>query len=86
MSRPLPESGVHEFGQWLVGENWDCINSEDSPSHQTQVFEETLMKKLDIFLPQKCVKISNKDKSYITADLKKLDRLKKREYRKHGKS
>ena len=27
-----------------------------------------------------------KDKSYINADIKKLDRLKKREYRKHGRS
>jgi hypothetical protein len=27
-----------------------------------------------------------KDKSYINYDLKKLDRLKKREYRKHGRS
>ena len=86
LSRPLPESGVHEFGQWLVGENWECINNEDSPSYQAQIFEKTLMKKLDDILPQKSVKVSSKDKSYITADLKKLDRLKKREYRKHGRS
>ena len=28
VSRPLPESGVQEFGQWLVGENWDFLKSK----------------------------------------------------------
>ena len=41
---------------------------------------------MDEIFPQEKVKISIKDKSYITAELTKLDRLKKREYKKHGKS
>ena len=85
-SRPLPESGVHEFGQWLVGEKWGFMDDNYSSTKQAQVFEEKIAQKLNSMLPQKQFKISNRDKPYITADLKKLDRLKKREYRKHGKS
>ena len=39
----------------------------------------------DIF-PQKTYRVTQQDKPWITFELKKLDKLKKREYRKHGKS
>ena len=84
--RPLPESGIIEFGKWLTVENWDCINSKDLPDQQVAVLQETLTEKLNDIFPIKEVKVSLKDKPYITAELKKLDRRKMREYRKHGKS
>ena len=42
--------------------------------------------KLEEFLPLKTVKFSDKDKKWINAELKKVDRLKKRERCKNGKS
>ena len=42
--------------------------------------------KLDEIFPTKSVKLSQKDKKWIDANLKKLDRLKKREWGKNGKS
>ena len=41
---------------------------------------------MNAIFPSKKVKLSIKDKAYITYEIKKLDRLKKREYKKHGKS
>ena len=85
--RPLPESGVREFGRWVCSEEWGDISDTDTPSQQVQTFEEIMNKKLDAFLPQKTVKIRpNFDKPYITGDLKELDRKIKREYRKNCKS
>ena len=85
--RPLPESGIIEFGQWLTLENWDCIKDEESTDLQVVMLQETLSKKLDAIFPKKKVKVSmTKDKPYITAELKKISRLKMREYEKHGKS
>ena len=26
VSRPLPDSGIREFGQWISGEDWSCIS------------------------------------------------------------
>ena len=48
--------------------------------------EAKLKNKLDEVLPEKNIKTSNNDKPFITADLKHLDRRKKREYRKNGQS
>ena len=54
---------------------------------QVQEFETIVNRKLDIFLPQKKVKIrQNFDKPYITRELKALDRKVKREYSKNCKS
>ena len=42
--------------------------------------------KLNEIFPTKEVRISNKDKKWIDSELKKLDRSKKREYAKRGRS
>ena len=85
--RPLPDSGVREFGQWICSEGWGDIQDTASPSAQVQEFENILNRNLDTFLPQKNVKIrQNFDKPFITKELKTLDRKIKREYRKNCKS
>ena len=87
VSRPLPESGIREFGQWITGEDWTSIPVVANPTEQVTEFEKLVQEKLDRILPQKSVKIFlNFDKPFITSDLKKLDRQVKREYRKHSKS
>ena len=85
--RPLPESGLKEFGQWICLEGWEDIPEKASPTEQVSKFEEKIFKKLDTILPPKTVKINpNWDKPYITLELKKMDRQIKRQYRRHGKS
>ena len=85
--RPLPESGLNEFGQWICSEGWEDIPDKASPTEQLRKFEEKIHEKLDNILPQKTVKINpNWDKPYITSELKKLDRQIKRLYRRQGKS
>ena len=84
--RPLPESGKIEFGKWIMQQNWDCLQALDSPDEQVDTFRKMMTNTLDTIFPTKTVRITQKDKAYINADIKKLDRLVKREYRKHGKS
>ena len=87
VSRPLPDSGIREFGQWVTTEDWSCIVDNDSPTQQVLEFEKLAQSKLDIIFPLKTVKISpNFDKPFMTSDLKQLDRKVKREYRKHYRS
>ena len=86
ISRPLPDSGITEFGQWITQQDWRCIKPTDQPDQQVTALQETLTLNLKRIFPTKEAKFSIKDKPYINADIKKLDRLKKREYRKHGKS
>ena len=86
-SRPLPESGIQEFGQWVCGEDWESLPESLDPTAQVIKFEEIMSNKMDIIFPKKSVKLrKHYDKPFITAELKKLDRQVKREYKKHMKS
>ena len=72
--RPLPDSGVRKFGEWIVTECWDSLSDEMTPTEQAVAFEQLLSAKLDQFCPQKQMKLSSKDKPFITAELKQIDR------------
>ena len=82
----MPESGRREFGKWIMQQDWECIQTEDTPDYQVETLRKKMTEALDLIFPTKTVRITQKDKVYINADIKKLDRLVKREYRKHGKS
>ena len=84
--RPLPESGLRSFGQWIVNEKWDVVKQDLSPTEQVSEFESLLLNKLNLSCPEKTVRISSQDKQWITSELKSLDRKKSREYQKKGKS
>ena len=81
-SRPLPESGVRQFGQWMTGENWGALEGGLSPSEQAQILKEMTEQQLNRYFPVKECRVSATDKPWITRDIKKLDRLKKSEYKK----
>ena len=84
--RPLPESSVKRFGEWIVSVNWDSILRENSTSDLAMEFETLVYQKLDEFCPEKVMKFSSYDKPFITKELKEIDRKKKREYQKRGKT
>ena len=86
ITRPLPESGIRQFGQWIVQENWECIEATRSPSDQAVLLQQLLESKLNEFLPTRKVRLTNKDKQWMDSELKKLDRAKKREWCRKGKS
>ena len=85
-SRPLPASGVREFGQQLIEEDLAAVRVEDSTDVQEAMFQETLTDVLDRTCPTKSVKLRVQDKPYITKELKTIHRQRTREYRKWGKS
>ena len=84
--RPLPETSVRRFGEWIVGESWDSVSSELSATQQAIQFENLVKENLDKFCPEKQMKLGPQDKVFITSELKRISRLKNREYLKHGKS
>ena len=84
--RPMPDSSVHRFGEWIVNENWNSINSQMSANEQSVAFEQLVSEKLNMFCPEKEMKQGSQDKTFITAELKKIARQKGREYNKRGKT
>ena len=85
-SRPLPDSGVRAFGQLIIQENWEDIKNEDTTSEQDEAFQKVLLKMLDKTCPEKTVRLRTEDKPFITREIKILDRQRRREYNKRGKT
>ena len=86
-SRPLPASGMREYGQWLAGVNWDALlYSAGNTDNQDALLRTVLLDKLEEIFPQKKCRVSNQDVSFITAELKKIQMYMKREYKMKGKS
>ena len=85
-TRPLPDSGVRDFGVLLIDEGWSSVREEDSPETQEAAFQDLVGKILDKSCPIKTVKLRTQDKPYMTEELKLLHRKRTRQYRKHGKS
>ena len=87
VARPMPHSGILEFGEWLCNEDWSLISKLSDPTEQVQTLQNIFQEKLDSIFPTKSVKINpSRDLPFFNAELKKLNRLMKREYRKHSKS
>ena len=86
-NRPLPASGIRQYGQWLAGMNWDALlypagNTDD----QDAIFRGVLSDKMEEVFPQKQCRVSNQDVGFITAELKKIQMYMKREYKIREKS
>ena len=74
--RPLPESGITRYGNWISEMNWNEIYSLKNVDEKTEKFQQILYDKFVDIFPQKSLKICNEDKPWITKDLKNLDRKK----------
>ena len=84
--RPLPESSIMRFGEWIVSEEWSSVKEGCSASEQAEQFEKLIKERLNTFCPEKQMKLGSQDKLFISAELKRIARLKNREYVKKGKS
>ena len=84
--RPLPESNVRQFGQWIVKEEWEGVKDDLSPSDQATYFEKVVMDKLNTFCPEKTLRLSSQDKPWVNSEIKQIDRQKSREWTKRGKT
>ena len=72
--------------QWIHTEQWDAVPKDGSTTAQVSAYEKIVEEKVEKLFPEKTIRITNKDKDFITAELKTLDRKKKREWSKKGRS
>ena len=84
--RPMPDSAVRTFMHWIHTEKWDSVPKNGSTTAQVTALEKLINEKVNTFFPEKKIRFTNIDKPFITAELKTLDRKKKREWKKRGRS
>ena len=85
-SRPLPDSKIRDFGQWLTSESWESITDIADPTEQVEVFEKLITQKTNEHFPLKVTKLGVGDAPFMTSELKTLKRRRMNEYKKHLKS
>ena len=84
--RPLTDSGIQLFGQWLSDQTWDAIYSTQDCDKKAQIFQEMLVAEFQKVFPPKTIKVCQEDKPWFSKSLKILDRKRKREFSKNHKS
>ena len=83
--RPLPDSLIDAFGQKLTNQNF-AFDESLSSSEIVESFQSTLQSLIEETFPEKEILVLDDDLPYFTESLRKLKRLRQREYQKHGKS
>ena len=86
VTRPLPQSGVDQFGQFICRHGWEEVLGEQNIHKKVENFHKTLRTNLDMFFPEKTVMVSYLDRKWMTPQLKDLNRRTKREFYKNRKS
>ena len=85
-TRPITESGMQLFSSWLEDQRWHDMYGCRNIHKKSEIFQSTLISNFERCFPVKKVKVSDTDQPWVTKSLKKLDRLRKREFFKHKRS
>ena len=59
--RPMKQTGIDLFGHWLKNQDWNEMYNADTVDEKVEIFHNSLLEKVDEFLPEKTRKISNDD-------------------------
>ena len=84
--RPVPESGLAIFREWLVKYDWSELYKSNNINFKAEYFQKILLDKFHEIFPIKIMKSSADDQPWFNCDLKKKDRARKREFFKNQKS
>ena len=85
-SRPINLEGLKKFSSWIENNNWIQLYKAKGVDKKAELLQNLLVSKYQECFPVKILKISCEDKPWVTSDIKKLDRKRKREFSKHHKS
>ena len=72
--RPFPDSGMRKMGVWVQQQKWKEIYDLSSVNQKTEKFEQIIMERVNFYFPEKCIKLNENDKPWISPELKALDR------------
>ena len=86
MFRPITDSGVNMFKVWIKSQKWDQIRGTPSVNAKVKILNNLVIEKVQELFPEKNTKMTSDDSPWVNDKVKKLKRLKTREYNKHRSS
>ena len=84
--RPIMESGINLFTLWVNKHQWTQLEETSSIDTKVEMFNTEVLNKINQCFPQKEIKLTSDDSLWCSEKVKKLKRIKCREYNKHRKS
>ena len=84
--RPTPETARRAFGEWLLSETWLVVAYATNPTEKVAEMRNILNQRVDKYFAVQEYKVSSQDLPYMPDELKKLDRHKRWEHKKNGRS
>ena len=85
-SRPLTTEAKQNLAEWIQNETWESVIGCTDSESMVQKFTSLVKEKIDENCPQKTFKVNCLDNDFTTPAIKRIKRLKLREYTKHGNS
>ena len=70
--RPLKQSFVREFGQWITQYDWSEVFAASGTQQKTDIFYSVLNDAINTYFPSKSTKLHITDKPWMTVDIKSL--------------
>ena len=86
MVRKMPESKILVLEETFRNFDWSKLYAAESAHEKAEIFQTTILEKLDEIIPEKKITFSSDDSAFFTPELKQLDRTRKRIYHKQGRS
>ena len=84
--RPITESGLKMLGLWIKAQDWSQNKETQDINHKVKLLHETLQKQIQNCFKLKKLKVSTDDSPWCNEKVKRLKRLKSREFNKHRSS
>ena len=82
----MKQSGIDLFGIWIRNQTWEQVLNAESVDEKSEILQNMLLQKLDEYLPLKKRKVCSDDQTFCTEEMKRIKRLKSREFNKNRKS
>ena len=84
--RPIHKSGINSLKHWFDNKDWSTNIATVSVDKKTELLLEDILQAVNIYLPEKNIRVASDDEPWFNEALKKLDRKRRREYNKNRRS
>ena len=72
VSRPMKDSSIQHFGQWITAHEWHEVYSKLDVVEKSSAMYATINEKIQEFFPSKVTRLHNRDKPWMTPEIKTL--------------
>ena len=74
----MKDSSIRAFGQWIASYDWKDVYGRETAHEKAELFQKILLEKYYFYFPEKTLNLKIDDKPWVTEEVKKADRQRRR--------